>query len=313
MYQCRRDFSPPLLICFVVLLVLTPLAANRDALFAFGPVDAFSCLSNDSTLLDVLVSALVEVLSELSQSSSQCFHALSLTDLSPTIALAALSALAAHYRRASAYLASSHRCMVSSISICSFDSLCAAVSRDPCALLVAQRTVAPPSSAERRDLPRGVHARRPAAARLALAAVPVCVCAVSCRAVGGSGWLGGCWCACSTWWWALVLNAVACSTWWRSQRGGVLNAMTCSTRLPSSSSTSRCAHGHPQRQPPAVCTPPPTPATRNGRQLHRADAAVQHGGLIGGQCCVDLRIPTPGEWKRLVVAVLVAQPEQPLK
>ena len=166
---------------------------------------------------------------------------------------------------------------------------------------------------ERRDLPRGVHARRPAAARLALAAVPVCVCAVSCRAVGGSGWLGGCWCACSTWWWALVLNAVACSTWWRSQRGGVLNAMTCSTRLPSSSSTSRCAHGHPQRQPPAVCTPPPTPATRNGRQLHRADAAVQHGGLIGGQCCVDLRIPTPGEWKRLVVAVLVAQPEQPLK
>ena len=49
--------------CFVVRLVLTPLAANRDALFAFGPVDAFSCLSNDSTLLDVLVSALALVLS----------------------------------------------------------------------------------------------------------------------------------------------------------------------------------------------------------------------------------------------------------
>ena len=64
-YACTRVYVGGIFRrhCFVVLLVLTPLAANRDALLAFGPVDVFSCLSNDSTLLDVLVSALALVLS----------------------------------------------------------------------------------------------------------------------------------------------------------------------------------------------------------------------------------------------------------
>ena len=149
---------------------------------------------------------------------------------------------------------------------------------------------------ERRDLPRGVHARRPAGCSpctRCCACLCVCVCAVSCRAVGGSGWLGGCWCACSTWWWALVLNAVACSTWWRSQRGGSDQTVVISCGLHKHAAARRsCSPRSPCSPRPTTCRLRPGP---DGSSYQRRPART--ADRLGAIAVSANAFPTPYvEW-----------------
>ena len=132
--------------------------------------------------------------------------------------------------------------MASSTSTCSSDTLCAAVSREPCALLVAQRALAPPPPAR---APRPT-ARRPRTSASCCAPCTRCrACVCLCCVVSGCGWLGLGWVGL-----VRVLNVMVGA---RAQRGGVLNVVAFSTwwqrrvprgSLPLSSTTSRCACKH---------------------------------------------------------------------
>ena len=108
--------------------------------------------------------------------------------------------------------------MASSTSTCSSDTLCAAVSREPCALLVAQRALAPPPPAR---APRPT-ARRPRTSASRCSPCTRCrACVCLCCVVSGCGWLGLGWVG--------LVRALNVMVGARAQRGGVLNVVAFST------------------------------------------------------------------------------------